>query len=1066
MSQLPEANAESCLPGASPTISVSAQRCIDAVTRAVCRIDFPDRDSGTGILLGGRWLLTCHHVLPSRARAGQVKALIFGYERDESGQLHSGISLRLAPDEGFHTSNPNHSLTLDQHDDWTLVRVATDPKLTDFGQAPLHEDAIVHPNAHARIIQHPAFAEKSCAEGRIASVQDRRITYRINTEGGSSGSPVINIEGKIIALHHRGTDQTHPYYNSGVPIQRVIAGIKALKDSPWPDLCKPPPPRTTPTQVLWPTKLRHTAEKLIGREDELALLHHAWDNPETNLLVVRGKGGEGKTALVAAWMAELTAQDWRGAARVLDWSFYSQGTRDQTAATAEVFIHDALERLGDPDPNAGDGTARATRLAKLIGEQRCLLVLDGLEPLQYPPGPLRGALKDPGMAALLRGLAARNAGLCVVTTRERVLEIEAHYDKSTVDRELKKLSPLAGAQLLHHSGARRAGKKAISADDPELQKASEEVHGHALTLALMGQYLRLMAGGADGDIRQRDRMKLADADKEYTNDATRPYGHAFKAMEAYERWFADGDPAARRQLAVLRLLGLFDRPAPADCLAALRGGDPIPNLTDEWTGAGSKDWSIALTRLQEINLLSVGEDGAVDCHPLLREYFALRLKEKHPAAFRAGHSRLFDHLCASTPHRPDTLPGLQPLYQALTHGCLAGRHVEALEKVYRDRILRGTGHDGFYSSRKLGAIGADLGAVAAFFDELWTRLSPHLSAPAEAWLLNQAAVRLRALGRLTEAVEPMRVAVKMAVEAENWKSAAIRASNLTELEIALGRLGEAVADGRRGIEFADRSEEAFQKTVNRAATADALHQAGEQTEAGALFAEAERMQADCQPEFPLLYSLRGFRYADLLLAPAERAAWQRVIAECGARIADGDDLSNDIAACAEVERRAAKLFEWRMPNDTLLDIALDHLTQTRAALYRALLMSDSSFILPPTAFSVALAKLRAANSLNHLPQALLTAAFYHGTLGGDPAEAARLLDEAQQIAERGPMPLYLADVHLHRARLAGRMNEAERKRNWPGVDPRAELAKARALIEQHGYGRRREELADAEAALT
>jgi hypothetical protein len=59
------------------------------------------------------------------------------------------------------------------------------------------------------------------------------------------------------------------------------------------------------------------------------------------------------------------------------------------------------------------------------------------------------------------------------------------------------------------------------------------------------------------------------------------------------------------------------------------------------------------------------------------------------------------------------------------------------------------------------------------------------------------------------------------------------------------------------------------------------------------------------------------------------------------------------------------------------------------------------------------------------------------------------LNKAQQIAESGPMPLYLADVHLHRARL---------------FRDRAELAKARALIETHGYGRRRDELADAEEA--
>jgi tetratricopeptide (TPR) repeat protein len=790
-----------------------------------------------------------------------------------------------------------------------------------------------------------------------------------------------------------------------------------------------------------PTRLRHTAGQLVGRDAELNLLDEAWNNPHINLVVIRGKGGEGKTALVAAWMAELAAKDWRGAERVLDWSFYSQGTRDQASATSEVFIHDALEHLGDPDPNAGDAAARAGRLACLIGDQRCLLVLDGLEPLQYPPGPLHGALKDPGMAALLRGLVARNAGLCVVTTRERVEEIQQHYGQSAVDHELKVLSPLAGAHLLHNAGARRAGAQPIAADDAELQQASREVRGHALTLSLMGQYLHLTAGG---DIRQRDRMKLADADKEYTNDTTRPYGHAFKAIEAYERWFADGGPAARRQLALLRLLGLFDRPAPAACLGALRDGKAIPGLTDAWAGASPKDWSIALSRLQEINLVGVSEEGAVDCHPLLREYFAARLKERNPAAFRAAHARLFEHLCATTEHRPDTLPGLQPLYQAVTHGCLAGRQQEACDKVFKERIRRG---NEVFSTKKLGAVGANLGAVAAFFDEPWTRLSPSLRAPDQAWLLNEAAFHLRALGRLTEAVEPMRVSTDRYIADNQWRFAARAAGNLSELEVTLGRLRAAVDDARRAIEFADRSGDAAMKMITRTTAADALHQAGERAEAGALFAEAERMQAESQPQFPLLYSARGFKYADLLLAPAERAAWRKM-QESGVRSQKSELDAAPLAACAEAERRVAKWFEWRMPSDSMLDIALDHLTQARAALYRALLTRDSSFILHPLSFSDALTKLRAANSLDDLPRALLTAAHYHGTLGGDAAEARRVLDEAQKIAERGPMPLHLADVHLHRARL---------------FRDRAELAKARALIEEYGYARRRDELADADA---
>ena len=107
---------------------------------------------------------------------------------------------------------------------------------------------------------------------------------------------------------------------------------------------------------------------------------------------------------------------------------------------------------------------------------------------------------------------------------------------------------------------------------------------------------------------------------------------------------------------------------------------------------------------------------------------------------------------------------------------------------------------------------------------------------------------------------------------------------------------------------------------------------------------------------------------------------------------------------------------------------------------------------------------RKAGQLDELPRALLTAALHHHLLG-DPAAARACLAEAQQIAERGPMPLYLADVHLHRVRLVGSVkDEGRRKNDYPGIDPKAELAKARSLIEKHGYGRRREELADAEAA--
>ena len=488
-----------------------------------------------------------------------------------------------------------------------------------------------------------------------------------------------------------------------------------------------------------------------------------------------------------------------------------------------------------------------------------------------------------------------------------------------------------------------------------------------------------------------------------------------------------------------------------------------------------------------------------------------------PAAFAAAHAQIFEHLCAATPHRSDDLDGLQPLYQAVRHGCLAGRQQEACEKVYVERILRGTGADGFYSQNKLGAIGANLGAVAAFFDEPWGRVSPNLTEPARAWVLNEAAFLLRALGRLTEALWPMRVCGEIDIQAEWWKQAAVSYSNLSELELTLGRLPDAVTHARAAVAHADRSGDAFLRIATRTDAADALHQSGETAEAGRLLAEAERMQLEREPEFPLLYSLPGFRYCDWLLTPVERAAW-RVLWSADLRPApgaaadappvspaptagplepdaataanaDGQAPTDPLAACIDVERRATTALAVAVRSGSLLIIALDHLTLARARLLRALLTGRRPPPGPAPDALAAVAGLRRAGAVEFLARGLLTAAWSQA-LRGDPDAARAALDEAHQIAERGPMPLFLADMRLDRARLwwaglldgggarspgpsgqaaprpgRGQDARAPAPYPWPDSSPAADLAEARRLIVYHGYGRRLPELADAEAAI-
>ncbi len=831
-------------------------------------------------------------------------------------------------------------------------------------------------------------------------------------------------------------------------------------------------PRLESRTEVTPTRLRHTAERLVGRDDELTRLDASWNDPHKHVVIVRAFGGMGKTSLVATWMAELALKNWRGAERVFDWSFYSQGTRDQSAASADTFIAAALRAFGDPDPTLGSPWDRGARLASLVGKARCLLVLDGLEPLQYPPGPTAGKLRDQGIEALLKGLVARNPGLCVVTTREKVPDIQQHYGRAADDVALTQLSDRAGAALLHNAGARRAGAKPIAADDRELQAASREVRGHGLTLQLLGQYLRLVEGG---DILKRDTVRLADADHEYQNDATRPYGHAFKAMEAYEKWFASAGPLGQRQLAILKLLGLFDRPASEGCLEALRAAPVIRGLTKPLVGLDSRDWKLALSRLEDINLLTVQADNSVDCHPLLREYFAVQLREKAPAAWREAHKRLFEHLCETTKEGDEpTLGDLQPLYQAVAHGCQAGLQQEACEKVYLERILRGTGDDGFYSTRNLGAYGSDLGAVACFFEPPWSRVSPAITETSQAWLLNGAAFRLKALGRLTEALDPMRGGTEGAVRLEDWSNAAVYASNLSELELTLGEMAGAVRDAEQSVTYADRSGDAFHRLTKRTTHADALHQAGRRAEAEARFREAEQMQVECQPAYPLLYSIGGFWYCNLLLTAAECAAWQRSVGvspvgwpgvpPSGVGDETPPERTSGTAAlrdsCRAVYERAAQTLKWVTTQGWLTDIALDRLTLGRAAIFEAIL-DHSDLRVPRSELDSTLASLRRAGQQHFLPLGLLTRAWLRAltdtSTGHESAQSD--LDEAWEIAERGPMRLFMADIHLHRARLFFR------DAKYPWESPQHDLAEARRLIETCGYWRRKEELEDAEAAI-
>jgi len=896
------------------------------------------------------------------------------------------------------------------------------------------------------------------------------------------------------------------------------------------------------------------AKRLYGRDTEMADLNRAWDSTgaqKTNVLVLDAMGGTGKTALVNHFVTGLQTQGWRGAQAVFVWSFYSQGTDDKRQASADEFFKAALAWFGHNGDLPTSAHDKGVRLAALIAAKRALVILDGLEPLQYGPSRrtggqdtvgMTGGLKDQGLIALVRQLARDNPGLLVVTTRLKVPDLKGIAAPGVINERLGPIPTKDGIELIRALG--------VHGKYEELRDLVEDMRGHAIALTQVATWLK---NYRDGDVRTRDEIpSLVDLG----GDDER---HPFRVMLAYETQFkrqiaeqaAKGtkpeEIAAAKQLGLLFLMGLFDRPMENGDREALVAKPPIPGITESLAGLTPGQLDYAVHSLRELGLLLPKEEhapGELDSHPLVREYFGARLEKDNPTAFRAAHARLYDHyrfrglpeafqepvaygvlaLVTAFPQikgdigkvpqtgkwpdgwravlpptlltadwdrvraaaklidgpdwksalkafLPESDTAMQPLFAAIAHGCAADRHDEVFNEVYGPRIARG---DEGYATTKLGLYGSNLGAIAHFFAEPFAVPAAGLSASRQALVLNTAGFHLRALGRLSEAVVPMRGGATLQAEQQDWTNVASGHSNLAELLQTLGRLSDdpgtgdtgAVTTAAQSVAFADKSGDAFSRMAFRTTHASALLAAGAWAQSATRFAEAETLQRERQPDWPLLYSVQGFLWCDLKLAQGH---------------------ADEVAARAKNTINVARQNNW------LLDIALDTLSLGRAARIAAPSPDAPSWgegrsdvqgspasaphpnPLPTSAgransaavhFDAAVDGLRAAGSSDYLPRGLLDRAAFHrecpaATVGSDKIAAADLT-EAFEIAERGSMMLFLAECWIESARQ--RLARAQPTDAAIAAAAKA-LVKAAEIITNTGYHRRDPDLALARAEL-
>ena len=513
----------------------------------------------------------------------------------------------------------------------------------------------------------------------------------------------------------------------------------------------------------------------------------------------------------------------------------------------------------------------------------------------------------------------------------------------------------------------------------------------------------------------------------------------------------------------------------------------IVDLTDQ---LGSEaDWHYALNELREQHLLNSenpDHPGTLDTHPLVREYFGKQLAQQHPDAWQQAHRQLYEYF-KGVPKKdqPGSLSEMEPLFAAIAHGCAAGMHQEVLNEVYWPRVRRKSDN---YLCNQLGAFGADLAALAHFFEHHWHTPVAGLTDGYKAVVLNWAAFRLRALGRLQEVVQPLEAGLNMDIERKNWENAASAVSSLSELQLTLGNIPNALKTAEQSVKLADQSGNAFWCMASRTTFADAHHQTGKLATSSESFSEAEKLQQELQPDYPQLYAVQGFQYCDLLLAAGE---WR------------------------EVQKRARQSLEYQHEGwYPLLFIALDKLSLGRASLQQAIIevpnsnqtvgwiSAASSTAIAPDVVLVkvdgaslstlqdnseyketlqtakdwlnqAVDGLRKAGNEDDTPRGLLARASYYRyclafSIQSDSTssdsksltQAQQDLQEAHDIAQRGGMRLHLCDYHLESARLALTINQPLFE-----LTAAEHIAKAKKLIEDTGYKRRLPEVEYLEACL-
>ena len=370
-----------------------------------------------------------------------------------------------------------------------------------------------------------AFYSRLAVGGRVgdAMLEGQRSLKDDTRRGQIFGAGELRLEDWFVPVLFQ--EQEDPQLFQQTPATQTVRDFETRLQQRLGKL--PPPPPTA----------------FIGRSGELLALERLLGYER--YAVVRGQGGEGKTAI---------------AAELARWMVRSQ--RFERAAFVSVEEHstaptvlDALGRQLVPDYSVAEFASLEQAeqpVARALVEQSTLLVVDNLESILQPAyvvaDPDDALAEDnrrelEAILALCKRLNEHGDTRLVFTSREA---LPAPFDGETNRHELQRLHRSDAVRLVQR--VVNEGAAAASVADAELaaiEELVEAVHGHARTLALLAPSLRRLGVTAT---REALVDLMADMDRRFPGQREKSL---FASVELSLRRLS---PEARQRA---RVLGVF-----------------------------------------------------------------------------------------------------------------------------------------------------------------------------------------------------------------------------------------------------------------------------------------------------------------------------------------------------------------------------------------------------------------------------------------------------------------------------------------------------------------------------